>query len=166
MRYHVDLGGETHLVERTVDGATIDGRPVSFESIRLAPDEVHIRLGLRGWRITAVRLAEGWKLAAAGLSFDIVVEDERSRVIRELTGADSGRPASSDLKAPMPGLVVKVFVEPGQAVTLGDPLVVVEAMKMENELRAGGAGIVSDVVVGAGDTVRRDDVLVRFAAPE
>lgn len=67
------------------------------------------------------------------------------------------------LKSPMPGRVVKVMVEAGQTVEVGTPLMVVEAMKMENELKAKGPGTVSEIKVKAGDTVEVNAVLITFA---
>ena len=84
------------------------------------------------------------------------------RAIRELSGVIGGSAPSRDLVAPMPGLVLRVLVEPGQQVEMGTPLVVIEAMKMENELRSETSGVVGAVEIAEGDTVNRDDPLVRF----
>jgi pyruvate carboxylase subunit B len=66
----------------------------------------------------------------------------------------------------MPGLVVKVEVEEGERVEAGRGLVIVEAMKMENELKAEAAGVVSRIHVEAGQAVEKDQILVDLAAPE
>ena len=75
-------------------------------------------------------------------------------------GQKAGGPTT--LKAPMPGLVVRVAVEAGAKVEAGAPLVVLEAMKMENELRATSAGVVKGVKVKAGQAVEKGQVLVEF----
>ena len=81
--------------------------------------------------------------------------NERALHIRSLT-SNSDRPrASPVLKAPMPGLVLRVQVEPGQTVPAGSGLVVLEAMKMENELKAAGPAVVKAVRVQAGEAVER-----------
>jgi biotin carboxyl carrier protein len=69
------------------------------------------------------------------------------------------------VKAPMPGLVVRVQVEPGQAVGAGVGVLVLEAMKMENELRAATAGIVRAVRVRPGEAVEKGQVMVEFDPP-
>jgi len=66
------------------------------------------------------------------------------------------------LRSPMPGRVVKVLVAPGDAITAGAPLLVIEAMKMENELAAPRAGSVTRVLVAAGDAVERDALLIEI----
>lgn len=163
MRYYVTLDGETHEVERTADGLRIDGRAHPAELARLDDrSEAHLRLGDRGFALLARRTEGGWWIQIGGREFRVGVEDERTHAIRELAGEPAGAAAGSDLRAPMPGLVVEVLVEPGQRVEAGTGLVVVEAMKMENELRSEGAGTVASVEVEPGQTVNRDDVLVTF----
>lgn len=98
----------------------------------------------------------------AGEQVDVEVVDERTRHIRSLT-AGAERPAGGGVvRAPMPGLVVRVFVEPGAAVAAGAGLLVLEAMKMENELRAPVAGVVRAVRVEPGQAVEKGESLVEF----
>ena len=63
-------------------------------------------------------------------------------------------------KAPIPGLIARVLVAPGQTVEVGEPLLVLEAMKMENEIRAARAGVVQEIAVSEGETVVLGDLLV------
>jgi biotin carboxyl carrier protein len=90
------------------------------------------------------------------------VLDERARHIRSLTGGGERARGPAVLKAPMPGLVVRVQVEAGQPVAAGAGVVVLEAMKMENELRAAAAGVVRIVRVRPGEAVEKGQVLVEF----
>lgn len=75
------------------------------------------------------------------------------------TGASS---KANDIKAPMPGLIVGVHVDVGQAVKKGDTLLVLEAMKMENAIKAAGDGVVKKVSVSTGDKVDKGQILVKF----
>jgi len=163
VRYYATLDGRTYELEPGEGYVTLDGRRLPFELESLGPGEAHARVGTRSFHVFARPIAGGWRVRVGGRVLDIEVEDERARHIRELTGAVVEE-RRGDLRAPMPGLVVKVLVEPGQSVAPGDGLVVVEAMKMENELRAEGAGTVASVEVSAGQAVDRDEVLVRFEA--
>jgi pyruvate carboxylase subunit B len=86
--------------------------------------------------------------------------DERTRAIREMTGAGGAALGPAPIRAPMPGLVVKVEVEEGDVVEAGQGMAIVEAMKMENELKAEGPGVVSTIHVAAGDTVEKDQILI------
>jgi pyruvate carboxylase subunit B len=96
---------------------------------------------------------DGHRVAAEAL-------DERTRAIRELTRASARAAGPAPVVAPMPGLVVRVLVAPGEAVSAGQGLVVMEAMKMENELRATTDGVVTGVVVTPGTAVDKGAVLV------
>lgn len=157
------MGDDTHEVERTGDGVRIDGRDLPVEFVHM-PYQAggHLRIGDRGYAILSERSENGWRIQLGGRHFHLSVEDERERAIRELTGGTGSAVSGRDLRAPMPGLVVKVLVEPGERVEAGVGLVVVEAMKMENELKSEGPGVVEAVQVEPGQTVNRDDVLVTF----
>jgi len=103
-----------------------------------------------------------WLIQDAGERHEVEVLDERTAHIRSLAGGAVQAAGPRPLKAPMPGLVVRVEVEPGQAVAAGASLVVLEAMKMENDLKAAAAGVVDRVAVSAGATVEKGAVLVTF----
>jgi len=92
--------------------------------------------------------------------------DERRRAIRALIGASARPVGPAPLVAPMPGLIVRVHIRPGDVVVAGQPLVVMEAMKMENELRASAAGVVQSVSVLPGAAVEKGAVLVSLGAPD
>ena len=94
------------------------------------------------------------EIALHGVGFSAEVMDETHARLAQVAAARGGGQVRLDLKAPMPGLVVKVLVEPGQEVTPGEPLVVLQAMKMENELSLPRGGKVSQVGVTEGQTVR------------
>ena len=93
----------------------------------------------------------------------IRVEEETRHIIRTHGGDASGR-AGQTLTAPLPGKITHVAVAVGDRVEKGDTLLVIEAMKMENEFRAGAAGTVAEVRVQAGQAVNAGDVLVVLEA--
>jgi pyruvate carboxylase subunit B len=102
----------------------------------------------------------------AGERFEVEAVDERTREIQRLTGRRAGHDGGAVLRAPMPGLVVRVEAEVGQHVAAGAGLVVVEAMKMENELRAGRPGVVAAVHVRPGEAVEKGAALVTLRSAE
>ena len=165
MKYHATVGGEERVVRLTGDGLVLGegADPVEAELARL-PDgrTVHLRLGNRALTFHATRVEGGWALERGGRRIVVAVEDERTRAIREIAGVPAPGAGDRDVRAPMPGLVVRVLVEPGQEVEAGAPLLVVEAMKMENEVRAQSAGTVAAVEVEEGQSVNQEDVLVTF----
>lgn len=98
-----------------------------------------------------------------GHDVPVIVEDYALAQMRKVAGISSGVKAELHFRAPMPGLVVQIRVEPGQQVSVGDPLLVIEAMKMENVLKAKTAGTVKLVPVTIGLSVEKGDTLVEFA---
>src|SRR5262249_22295949 len=105
-------------------------------------------------------LAHGGEVSLNGIGYSAEVQDEAHARLAQMTGARGGGHARRGLKAPMPGLVVKVLTEAGQTVQAHQPLVVLQAMKMENELFLARPGVVKSVGVNVGQTVEAGQVLV------
>ncbi len=148
-----------------LDGAslTIDGETVDYTFQRIAANEVLLLLGGRSYPFTVEPQHDGTvRLTHAGRALNVRVKTERDLLLEEFGVADAGADAVRELRAPMPGLVLSVLVEPGQDVAEAAGLVVLEAMKMENELRAAAAGTVAAVHVEAGSPVGKNDLLVSF----
>lgn len=166
MKYRVSIGGHELNVDVSGSHVTVDGQPhqTSLEPVPGTPLSV---LTLDG-RTTSLVLENPergqWAVLLGGRRLEAEVLDERSAHIRSLSGAAAGPMAGGALKAPMPGLVVRVQVEAGQAVAAGTPLVVLEAMKMENQLKAPGPGRVAEIKVTAGQVVEKGQVLIRLEA--
>lgn len=164
MRYFVRMAGRELAVEVEGDRVTVEGRSYSAHLTRVAGTPLR-HLLIEGRSLTlAVEAGEPglWGLGVQGTRTEAEVIDERTRHIRSLTAERAGGGGMPQLKAPMPGLVVRVLVNPGQRVESGQGLVVLEAMKMENELRATGAGTVAGVRVAAGQAVEKGQVLLEF----
>ena len=167
MKYLVKISGseEPHEVDVVSDAvkvngelvsghvSEVEGTPVRMVTIR---DEVH--------RVVVRRGAQrgDYTLWVDGYRFDAEALDERTSAIRELSRLSAAASGPAPLVAPMPGLIVRVNVNPGDKVAHGQGLVVMEAMKMENELRAQAAGTVKSVNVKAGTAVEKGSVLVEM----
>jgi pyruvate carboxylase subunit B len=162
MRYFVTIGDRTVEVDLTAEHPVVDGVPMPAELVSLPGTPVkHLRVDGRGYAVTA-HAAERrgrWHVALGAERFTADAVDERTQAIRAMTGATEDD-TDRTVFAPMPGLILKVEVEPGQPVRAGQGLVIVEAMKMENELRAPADGVVARVEVTPGQTVEKGAVLV------
>jgi pyruvate carboxylase subunit B len=172
MKYFVRIAERTYEV--AVDGGrvTVDGEILEahFAAVPSTPLH-HLLLGADSWTIAVQELAgEGggarWALGVVGERVEVDVIDERTRQIQALTGQRPTPASGGVVKAPMPGLVVRVEVQEGQRVEAGAGLVVVEAMKMENELRAPRPGVVSRIHVKPGQTVDKGVPLVTLESVE
>ena len=103
-----------------------------------------------------------WVVTLRGRRIPVLVRTWRERVLAEADSATRDHAGPIDVKATLPGLVVTVAVNAGDEVEEGMPLLTIEAMKMQNEVRAPRAGRVLEVVVGAGQTVATGAALLRL----
>lgn len=163
MKYFVELAGRTFEVEVDADGVRVDGQPVaadleSNDGSRL----FHLMLDGRSHTLVA-RRRDGrgeWEIELDGHRHQVTALDERRRAIRKIAGAASTAQGPVAMRAPMPGLVIAVEVGPDEVVRQGQGLVVIEAMKMENELKSPAAGRVAEIKIRPGQTVDKGDTLL------
>lgn len=101
-----------------------------------------------------------WQVLLSGRSYQALVEDEREKRLKVASGSSVGERAEFHLKAPMPGLAISVVVHEGQQVEKGDLLLILESMKMQNELKAPRAGTISRLRVKVGDSVEQHQTLM------
>ena len=167
MKYFVTLQGATHEITVDGDSVLVDGQPAHahLEMVHGTP-VCHLVLDGHSHTFAVGGTASGgkWTLIDRGDPVDVEVLDERTRHIQGLVGAGKAQTGGGTVKAPMPGLVVKVLVEPGSAVVAGQGLVVLEAMKMENEIKATLAAVVESVAVKPGQAVEKGAVLMTLSS--
>ncbi|HET7470060.1 MAG TPA: biotin/lipoyl-containing protein [Gemmatimonadales bacterium] len=164
MKYIVTVAGRDLEVEVDGDQVTVGGKRYAA-SLSSAPGTPVRQLLLDGRAESLAVDASGsgrWALTRGGERWEMEVLDERARHIRSLTSVGNQARGPAALKAPMPGLVVRVQVEAGVTVAVGAGVVVLEAMKMEHELRAAAAASVRTVRVKPGEAVEKGQVLVEF----
>jgi biotin carboxyl carrier protein len=143
--------------------AVIDGRAVDLEVLRTG-SSLTLRIdGQVADVVVSGRLPE-LALAGAGVRTELQVESERARSGSRAGAAAAPRDGTRVVKSPMPGRVVRVLVAAGAYVEAGQALLVLEAMKMENEVRAAIAGTVVDVAVSAGHAVESGARLMTLRA--
>jgi biotin carboxyl carrier protein len=164
MKYIVTVGDRE--IELEVDGerVTVGGR-LHTATLAVIPGTPlrHLMVDGRPLALAVADLGRGrWGLTVQGEHWEAEALDERARHIRSLTNGGDRPRGPGSLRAPMPGMVVRIQVEPGQSVASGAGVVVLEAMKMENELKAAGPGVVRSVLVGPGEAVEKGQVLVEF----
>ena len=168
MIYHVAVGDRTHVVELNGPKVLVDGRPcaVDFAHLEGGPIRSLIVDGV-SHRISARRTGpETWDLHLRGRKIRAEAVDERTRAVRDMTGAGSGSVGPRPIVSPMPGMVVRIEVSEGDMIRAGQGVVIVEAMKMENELTAEADAIVTKVMVAEGQAVEKDQLLVDLAPIE
>ncbi len=192
MAYISSTNGETHNIETGENtpqrAITIDGVPVTIDWRRIAPlaagvgtretgqsrqsgvgGRYSLIINGKSYDVFARRLnkpdegeSQTYEIFFAGQRFDVQVEDERTRSLSSAAASAHGS-KEARIRAPMPGLVIGLPLEPGTPVTRGQTVVILEAMKMENDLATPINGTIKEIRVSKGQTVNQGDVLVVVA---
>jgi biotin carboxyl carrier protein len=162
MKYEVRISGKTHIVEFERNGeswqAKVDGGSSTADVAETSPNVFSVLLAGRSHEVYATpSSASQVQLQTEGHEFIAEVIDPRSWRGRRHGAAEAeGR---QQIAAPMPGKVVRFLVKAGDAVEAGQGLLVVEAMKMQNEIRSPKSGVVERVLVAEGQAVNAGEVL-------
>jgi biotin carboxyl carrier protein len=157
-----EVGFDEAYLKRTL---TLNGQALDLSLLRV--DGCRVRFTVNGRPVEAVvtgRLPDLVVDAGRG-PVAVQVEESRYAELRRVSGVATRTKLAAFLKAPMPGLITRVLVAEGDAVTSAQPLLVMEAMKMENELRSPGSGTVKSVKVRPGEAVEVGAVLITFNPP-
>jgi biotin carboxyl carrier protein len=156
VNYELDLrGSEIRLDEKVID---LDCRKINARQSSILYKNRSFNVEL----IEANTLDKTFAVKVNGNVYQVDIEDRYDLLLKQL-GLDysmSGKIA--DVKAPMPGLVLKVLIVPGQEVVKGDNLLVLEAMKMENMIKSPTDGIVAKILVSTGDKIEKNTILLQF----
>lgn len=171
VNYITTVDGQEHWIGLGQDGVRLDGAPVEVD-LQSIDGGFHYSLlvGAMSHEVFVERCQDVCFVTLGGQRYRVQVEDEQTRRLAESVAKVGARRAAvedrgeADVLSPMPGVVVAVLVEAGQAVRSGEGLLILEAMKMENEIRAPRTGVVEVVQVMPGQRVSQDDVLVRIGS--
>ena len=167
MKYVVEINGERVHVELDGSHAIVNGErhAVNLQAVSGTPVRL-VRIGEAMHRVTSRRQPQtgrgAYTLDVDGFRYEALALDERTRTIRDLSAKSEAASGPAPLKAPMPGLVVRIAIAVGDTVAAGQALVVVEAMKMENELRAAAPGVVTAIRAVQGTAVEKGALLVEL----
>jgi biotin carboxyl carrier protein len=165
MRYFVTIADSEIPIDVTaVPGGgydvRVDDRRVDADLVEVA-NGLSVRVGNRVIDLSVEGKPPVLGIVASGHRAQVVVESERQKAASAARGARSSATQDAVI-SPMPGRIVKLLVQTGHEVAAGDPVIVVEAMKMENELRAPRAGTIGKVLVAVGDRVESNATLLEL----
>jgi biotin carboxyl carrier protein len=142
---HITVNGQT----LTVDFNSVSGQPVYSLLVDGVSVEAFVYPG-----------EEKWEVLLMGRQFQVMVEDERDKRLRAAAGGSVSETGEYHLKAPMPGMVVSILVEEGQKIEKGQVMLILESMKMQNELKSPRAGTIGRLRVKAGESVEQRQTLL------
>ncbi|MDQ7029152.1 MAG: biotin/lipoyl-containing protein [Ardenticatenia bacterium] len=160
-------GQQVELLIHPHGALDVDGHPVEVHLEHIANETIYsLIIEHHSYEVYAEYLQEGrWVILVDGERHEVVVEDERMQRLKQLGGGAAKPVGDVQIKAPMPGLIVKVPVQEGQQVTAHEAVIILEAMKMENEIRTPVDGVVKSILVKPGQAVDQNEILVVLGPP-
>ena len=161
MLYEISIDGHPHKLELVRNGnawnCRLDGRDIEADAIVTRPDVMSVVIGGTAYEVKRERTATDLHVWVKNSRFQVEVRDPRSlRSRKAAAGAGEG---PQKILAPMPGKIVRIILPAGSEVDVGQGVIVVEAMKMQNELKSAKKGVVKQVLVAEGASVTAGDVL-------
>jgi len=162
MIYEVSVDGKIHRLELNKVGerweCKLDGEELNVDAVIARPNVLSLIVDGQAYEVKRERTASDLHLWVKSARFAVDVRDPRS--LRSRRAVAGGVEGPQKLHAPMPGKIVRVLARAGTAVTAGQGVLVIEAMKMQNELKSPKAGVVKQVIAAEGTSVSAGEVLV------
>lgn len=146
-------------------GTTIDEQVLDWDIVEIRKNHFHILYKNRSYNAEVLEAdyqAKSFLLSLNKKQFVVNVKDRFDMLLEQLGMTDAANAKVNDLKAPMPGLIVAIQVQVGDSIKKGDSLLILEAMKMENVLKATGDGKVKSIKVNNKQNVEKNQVLIEF----
>jgi biotin carboxyl carrier protein len=164
MTYEITIGGTTRTVDVSLskDGHYVvrfDGVERLVDLLKPTPEAYQMLIDGHSWEAGCVPTADGYLVDVMGVSTDVAVVDPRRKALKLGSGSASGTIATQ-----MPGRIVRLLAKPGDSIKKGQPVLVIEAMKMENEMKSPVDGVLGEIFVSEGQTVEAGTKLVRIEA--
>jgi biotin carboxyl carrier protein len=166
-KYRIELTeNRSFNIEVKEDGSLLlDGEPVELDAVKTTADSWNVIMDNKSYNIRLMSFDMDEKqmlLQVDDEEFPIVLNDELDDLLSKMGMSGGGSSRMEDVRAPMPGLVLKIMVEAGQHITEGDALVILEAMKMENVIKATGDAVIAKILVSNQDAVEKNQVLIEM----
>jgi len=157
--YSVSIDGKTYTVVVSDDGeVTVDG--VRVDVLRTGRCVYSVLVDGESTRVVAGPGENSYEVLISGTNMEVSVETARKKLLKSLAQSSGTGKKKLEVRAPMPALVVKIEVEVGDDVAAGQGLIILEAMKMENELKSHQAGKVKEIMVAKGKPVEKGELLM------
>ena len=165
MKYMTIINNEQYEIEIDSDGnVTVNGEARTVDFLALGPSLYSVIMDNTSLQVVIDEDQGNYSVMMGGKLYEGQVLDERAMMMAMRKGGLTG--ASGDVNSPMPGLIVKVVAEEGSTVEQGQTVVILESMKMQNELKAPISGVVESVKIDAGQTVEKNALLMVITPPE
>lgn len=163
--YKALLNGKSFDVTIDQETWSVNGKPLSWDVTSLGHGHYHVLLNNKGYTAEVVKIdreAKVVELKINGQKHSVQLRDKFDLLLEKMGLSGAAASKVNAVKAPMPGLIIDLRVNAGDTVKTGDPLLVLEAMKMENIIKAPGDGTVKQVKIKKGDSVEKGQLLIEF----
>lgn len=157
--------GNEKQVELNKGQLFVDGDLLDWDISRVSQHHYHLISQGKSYSLELVRAdykAKQLTIKVEDQLFELDVKDKMDLLLKKMGITAMTTSAMAEVKAPMPGLILEIIAEVGQEIKKGDQLMILEAMKMENVLKAQGEGTISSIEVAKGDSVEKNQVLIKF----
>ena len=157
---------KSHEIELDNQQIKIDGENTEIDLVKLLDNKFHILQNHKSYNLEIIHADYKLKRFSIKVNdniYDLNLQTELDALLDKMGMSAVSNEKMDNVKAPMPGLVLDILVEVGQTINKGDNLVVLEAMKMENIIKASGTGVVKNIKVNKKDAVEKNQLLIEMA---
>lgn len=165
MKFESSLSGKSYQIEvdENLSQAKIDQSDIEFEIVQNNPEKLLLRVGTKLYKVDNISVNGGEvQFSVNGSFLTAQVKDEDDLLLEKLGFSTNSKASAGTLIAPMPGKILEILVNEGEEVKAGQPVLILEAMKMENELKAPADGIVEKILASKNDNVEKKQPLLEI----
>jgi biotin carboxyl carrier protein len=163
--YKASVNNSSFDITVNESGIQVNSTPLDWNLVEISDGYFHILSGNKSYNAEVVNMdsaTKSFSLKINGRIYAVNVKDKFDMLLEKMGLNSPVAGKINTIKAPMPGLIIDLRVQPGDTVSPGDALLILEAMKMENIIKASGEGTVKSVKVRKGDSVEKNQVLIEF----
>jgi biotin carboxyl carrier protein len=163
--YRAKINNKAIEIESTTDGFLVDGKPFPWDLVKVTEGYFHVLVNNQSYTAEIVKVdvpTKSFLIKVNGKTYPVEVKDKFDLLLEKMGMNSQSSGKVNNIKAPMPGLIIGMKVKVGDHVKPGDPLLILEAMKMENIIKSPGEGTVKSIKAKKGDSVEKNQVLIEF----
>ena len=163
--YSAHVNNKVFEIASSTDGFTINGQPVAWDPAQIQEGYFHILYGDKSYRAEIVEVnhdAKSFIIKINGTTYPVILKDRFDLLLEKMGMNPNAGARVNHVRAPMPGLIIDLKVKDGDSVKAGEALLILEAMKMENIIKAPADAVVKSVKVNLRQGVEKNQVLIEF----
>ncbi|MGC1243224.1 MAG: biotin/lipoyl-containing protein [Chryseosolibacter sp.] len=163
--YSAHVNNQVFEIATSADGFTVNGKAVAWDLASIQAGYFHVLLNDKSYRAEIVEMdqaAKSFTVKVNGKQYPVFLKDKFDLLLEKMGMNTNASARVNHVRAPMPGLIIDLKVKNGDVVKAGDPLLILEAMKMENIIKAPADAVVRSVKVSLREGVEKNQVLIEF----